>query len=91
VTLLVAGMLVLSFRPNDKQSDWVRLALALVLSGALGNMWDRVLRGYVTDFLLVYVGDYQWPVFNVADSAICVGAGLLLIDIWRQRGEERVS
>jgi signal peptidase II len=91
VTLLVAGMLVLSFRPNDTQSDWVRLALALVLSGALGNMWDRVLRGYVTDFLLVYVGDYQWPVFNVADSAICVGAGLLLIDIWRQRGEERVS
>jgi signal peptidase II len=91
VTLVVAGMLALSFRRDDKQSDWVRLALALVLSGALGNMWDRVLRGYVTDFLLVYIGDYQWPVFNVADSAICVGAGLLLIDIWRQRGEERVS
>lgn len=91
VTLVVAGMLVLSFRKHDKQSNWVRLALALVLSGALGNMWDRVLRGYVTDFLLVYIGEYQWPVFNVADSAICVGAGLLLLDIWRQRGEEHAA
>jgi signal peptidase II len=91
VTLVVAGMLAMSFRKKDQQSNWVRLALALVLSGALGNMWDRVLRGYVTDFLLVYIGEYQWPVFNVADSAICVGAGLLLLDIWRQRGEEHAA
>ncbi len=91
ITLVVAGMLAMSFRKEDRQSDWVRAALALVLSGALGNMLDRVLRGYVTDFLLVYIGDYSWPVFNVADSAICVGAALLLLDIWRERGEKHAA
>ena len=91
ITLVVAGMLAMSFRKGDRQSDWVRAALALVLSGALGNMWDRVLRGYVTDFLLVYIGEYSWPVFNVADSAICIGAGLLLLDIWRERGEKHAA
>ena len=91
ITLIVAGMLAMSFRRGDRQSNWVRAALALVLSGALGNMWDRVLRGYVTDFLLAYIGEYSWPVFNVADSAICVGAGLLLLDIWRERGEKHAT
>ena len=91
ITLVVAVMLGLSFRPSDRQSNCVRTALALVLSGALGNMWDRVLRGYVTDFLLVYAGEYSWPVFNVADSAICIGAGLLLLDIWRERGEKHAA
>jgi signal peptidase II len=91
VTLIVAGMLALSLRKSDKQSDWVRAALALVLSGALGNLHDRILSGSVTDFLLVYIGEYSWPVFNIADSAICIGAGLLLLDIWKQRGAENAA
>jgi len=57
------------------------IGLALILGGALGNLWDRVLNGSVVDFLLFYIGPYQWPAFNVADSAIVVGAGLLVIEI----------
>jgi signal peptidase II len=57
------------------------IALSLILGGASGNLWDRVLSGRVVDFLLFYVGRYQWPVFNMADSAIVVGAGLLVVEI----------
>jgi len=57
------------------------VGLSLILGGALGNLWDRVLSGRVVDFLLVYIGSYQWPAFNVADSAIVVGAGLLVYEI----------
>jgi len=57
------------------------VGLGLILGGALGNLWDRVLSGRVVDFLLFYLGSYQWPAFNVADSAIVVGAGLLVIEI----------
>jgi signal peptidase II len=57
------------------------IALSLILGGAAGNLWDRVLSGRVVDFLLFYVGRYQWPVFNMADSTIVVGAGLLVVEI----------
>jgi signal peptidase II len=57
------------------------IGLALILGGAVGNLWDRVLNGRVVDFLLFYIGQYQWPAFNVADSAIVCGAGLLVIEI----------
>jgi signal peptidase II len=57
------------------------VALSLILGGATGNLWDRVARGRVVDFLLVYVKQYQWPVFNLADSAIVIGATLLVLEI----------
>jgi len=57
------------------------IGLALILGGAVGNLWDRLLNGRVVDFLLFYIGQYQWPAFNVADSAIVVGAGLLVMEI----------
>jgi len=57
------------------------IALSLILGGAVGNLWDRVASGRVVDFLLFYVKQYQWPVFNLADSAIVVGASLLVIEI----------
>lgn len=57
------------------------IGLALILGGAIGNLWDRLISGRVVDFLLFYIGHYQWPAFNVADSAIVVGAGLLVIEI----------
>ena len=57
------------------------VGLSLIMGGALGNLWDRLARGRVIDFLLLYVRQYQWPVFNLADSAIVVGAGLLIVEI----------
>ena len=57
------------------------IALSLILGGAVGNLWDRVASGRVVDFLLLYVKQYQWPVFNLADSAIVVGASLLVLEI----------
>src|SRR3954467_6735153 len=57
------------------------IALSLILGGAVGNLWDRVASGRVVDFLLFYVKQYQWPVFNLADSAIVLGASLLVIEI----------
>ena len=57
------------------------IGLSLIMGGALGNLWDRLARGRVVDFLLFYFRRYQWPVFNLADSAIVVGAGLLVLEI----------
>lgn len=57
------------------------VGLALILGGAVGNLWDRLVSGHVVDFLLFYIGPYQWPAFNVADSAIVIGAGLLVLEI----------
>lgn len=85
VTLAVAWMFRSSLVKPETYTAAGRLALALVLGGALGNLYDRILRGSVTDFLLLYWRDYQFPAFNVADSAISVGAVLLLIDMWRQK------
>ena len=60
------------------------LALSLILGGAVGNLWDRMADGKVTDFLDFYVGIHHWPPFNVADSAIVVGALLLLMRMLRK-------
>jgi len=65
------------------------VALSLILGGATGNLWDRVARGRVVDFLLVYVKQYQWPVFNLADSAIVIGACLLVLEILFVRPEKQ--
>ena len=65
-------------------------SLALVFGGAFGNLWDRVFRGSVTDFLQVLIGSYEFPAFNVADSAITIGATILLLDLVRSRKSHRV-
>jgi signal peptidase II len=57
------------------------VGLSLIMGGALGNLWDRLARGRVVDFLLFYYHRYQWPVFNLADGAIVIGAGLLVLEI----------
>ncbi|MBS3965088.1 MAG: signal peptidase II [Methylomonas sp.] len=56
------------------------VALSLILGGAIGNLIDRVAYGYVIDFIDVYYGTWHWPAFNIADSAICIGVGLMLLD-----------
>jgi signal peptidase II len=67
------------------RSAATRFGLALILGGAFGNLFDRIFRGAVTDFIEVYHGSWSFPAFNVADSAITVGAVLLLIDLIKPR------
>lgn len=62
-------------------------ALALIIGGAVGNVIDRFVHGYVIDFLDLYYGNYHWPAFNIADSAICIGAVLLILDSFRNKAE----
>ncbi|MBZ5703407.1 MAG: signal peptidase II [Acidobacteriia bacterium] len=83
---LIAGSLVVIgalawFLVADRGSGGLSAAgLALLLGGATGNLTDRILHGAVTDFLEVWLGAYRWPAFNVADSAITIGAALVLLD-----------
>jgi signal peptidase II len=78
IALLVVSVLLWK---NNHAHVITGVALSLILGGAVGNLWDRVTSGRVVDFLLFYVKRYQWPVFNLADSAIVVGAGLLVLEI----------
>jgi signal peptidase II len=79
--VVISGMLWKAER-LDRKTVW---GCALILGGAAGNLLDRLLWGQVTDFLLFHVGEYQWPTFNVADSAIVIGSGLLLLDLVRAK------
>ena len=86
VPALAIGIILL-FQYRTSLADRVaQTGLALILGGAIGNLTDRLRLGHVIDFLDVFVGEYHWPAFNVADSAICVGVVLLLIDLFRKGG-----
>jgi len=65
-----------------------RVGLSLVLGGALGNLYDRLTEGAVTDFLDFYAASYHWPAFNVADLGLTIGVGLILLDLWLSRRRE---
>jgi signal peptidase II len=76
----VAALLVVGFLlwKSGSALNAITLALALIMGGASGNLWDRVARGTVTDFLDFYIGQHHWPPFNIADSAIVIGSLLLM-------------
>ena len=86
--LAVVGVLLYFFR-TKRTEDRVLGALALLLAGVAGNLTDRVRLGHVIDFIEVFIGSYQWPTFNVADAAICAGAGLLALDLFLEGREEK--
>ncbi|MEO8101730.1 MAG: signal peptidase II [Betaproteobacteria bacterium] len=83
LTVIISLVLAWMLRSNHL-NRWLSIALALIIGGAMGNLYDRVLHGYVVDFVQWHVAGYYWPAFNVADSAICVGAGLLILDSFRK-------
>ncbi|MEW5894128.1 MAG: signal peptidase II [Pseudomonadota bacterium] len=74
----VSAWLVVWMRGLQAHERWTGIALALIIGGALGNAIDRVYLGHVVDFIDLYWKNYHWPAFNIADSAITVGAGLLV-------------
>ena len=84
VTAAALGFMVVlakNTRPQEKMVFW---ALGLVSGGAIGNAIDRIIYGEVVDFLDFYLGNWHWPAFNIADIAICVGAGLMVLSIFFQ-------
>jgi len=78
---LVLAALVVYFVTVPATKRLLHVSLALVIGGAAGNLWDRVVRGFVTDFIEADLGFMRWPTFNVADLAISVGVGLMALDI----------
>ena len=81
VALIFSAVVVVWVWRLPAVKRWEPAALALILGGALGNLWDRVVLGYVRDFISVYYGNWHFPVFNVADMAITVGAVMLVIEL----------
>ena len=86
VAVIASAFLVYMLRRGGSRT--LCAGLALILGGALGNLWDRVAIGKVVDFLVLHYHGWAWPAFNVADSAITVGAALLIIDSFRQKRVE---
>ena len=80
---IVASIVIIYLLKKQSNQKLFCVGLALVLGGAIGNLYDRLTLGYVVDFLNFHINNHYWPAFNVADSAICVGVGLLLWDSFK--------
>ncbi|MEN9559690.1 MAG: lipoprotein signal peptidase [Pseudomonadota bacterium] len=78
VSLAIGVSVYLVIWLRQEKSSLIRLALSLILSGAIGNVIDRIVMGKVTDFILLHYQNFYWPVFNVADMAISAGAAIML-------------
>ncbi|OEY66650.1 signal peptidase II [Marinobacter sp. X15-166B] len=76
--------LVAWLRTLQRHETWTAVAVALILGGALGNLYDRVMHGYVVDFLHFYWQNHHFPAFNLADVAITVGAAMMILDVFRK-------
>lgn len=80
VALVISVALVIWLYTMPRSDKLLATALALILGGALGNLWDRLVLGHVVDFISVHYGGYFFPAFNIADAAITVGAALMIFD-----------
>ena len=83
LALAISAFIFHWLRSLPRHARWLPLALSLILGGALGNVIDRVHIGAVVDFIDFHVGEWHWPAFNVADTAICIGAALLVLSMFR--------
>lgn len=91
IALGVSLLLAYWMSQTSVKQRLLNIAYALVMGGALGNLLDRVMHGYVVDFLDFYLGDHHWPAFNVADIAICVGAGLIVLESFMGKSEPKLE
>lgn len=80
IAVLVSVVILVWLARISKNQKWLSISLTLIVGGALGNLWDRLSYGRVVDFIDLYISYLHWPVFNIADSAICVGAFMLFCD-----------
>ena len=86
ISALVSGLVAIWLWRIHRHQRLMAAALVIILGGALGNLLDRVTTGYVIDFLVVHYQDWYFPAFNIADAAISIGAGLLILDMLMHRG-----
>jgi len=84
VSFIAVAAIMVAFGKLRDDQRFAALSLTLILSGAVGNLIDRLRLGEVIDFLDVYWRNHHWPAFNVADSAICVGVAMLALDMFRE-------
>ena len=82
IAIVVGAFLLIWLLRLQPGKKILACSLALILGGALGNLWDRLELGYVVDFISVHYQSYYFPAFNIADSAITIGAGLMLLDMF---------
>lgn len=80
LAIIISSILVIWIKKLKKSQIWLAIAISLVLGGALANAYDRLIYGYVIDFIDVYYQNWHFPAFNIADSAISIGAVMLLIE-----------
>lgn len=88
VSLVALGLVIYYFFKTPSSQRFMKISLSVILAGALGNLVDRVFRGYVIDFLDFHIRNWHWPSFNVADACITVGAFLLIFVLVFRRGKE---
>ena len=88
VSILASGFIVTLLRRLDSRERGLITALTFILSGAIGNLIDRVIHGEVIDFLDVYWRNYHWPAFNVADSFITIGVAIALFGLYKHKGDD---
>jgi signal peptidase II len=92
--VFLAFILIRHHQTNDNRkrlTTLTQISIALLVSGILGNLVDRLMRGAVTDFLYFYIRQYSWPSFNVADSCICIAAGLLILGSLKKTDKAKAS
>ena len=92
IAIVVSAVLVVWLKRLGRNDTWLAVALALVLGGALGNLYDRIALGHVIDFILVHWQNrWYFPAFNIADSAITVGAIMLALDMFKTKKTEEAA
>ena len=92
--VFLAFILIRHHQTNDNRkrlTTLTQISIALLVSGILGNLVDRLMRGAVTDFLYFYIRQYSWPSFNIADSCICIAAGLLILGSLQKTDKAKAS
>lgn len=87
LALVVSVVLIGWLRKLKANETWTAIAIVLILGGAIGNVYDRVVHGYVVDFLHFYWQDWHFPAFNLADTAITIGAAMMILDVFRKPAE----
>ncbi len=83
IAFVVVGLLTFWMRRLPAADKWNNIAYASIIGGAVGNVFDRVVHGFVVDYLDFFWGSYHWPAFNLADAAICIGAAMIVLDSFR--------